>query len=497
MTDYLADFFNKSNDLLVVADLNGRFVKVNSSWEKVTGWTAEELTSRPYVEFVHPDDRAKTATINATGVENQGQISGFENRYLTKCGHYRTFQWKASVDFDKKIYYAVARDISDLRSEHEELFQDNKRFQQILDAIDSFILLKDRDSKLLWTNKGFREFYGFKPDEDIQGITDKATADPKLTEKYLKDDLHVVNTGKKLEIPCEPCLRYDNQLRQMKVTKSPIFDEKGHVIMTIGIFQDITDKLYQEEIIRQQQAQMIHASRMSSVGEMAAGIAHEVNNPLTIINSIIFQAQTKIDKGEFSVEQLGNSFDRITKSLDRIAKIVKSLRFLSRESGNDPLTSNPLSTIFQDISALCQEKFRFAEVQLQVEDCSGLVAQCRPSEIGQVLLNLISNSFDAVKHQSKPWVKVKALSKGKRIEIEVIDSGSGIAPDVAEKMMNPFFTTKEIGMGTGLGLSIAYSIVRAHGGDLRYDTNSPNTRFVFGLPVGGLTKSEGLEPQSP
>lgn len=469
--------------MLCIADFKGYFIHINEAWEKTLGWSQEELTSVPFVDFVHPDDRDATAA-EAKSVSDGMHTISFQNRYRCKNGTYKNILWKSSPDMKNGLIYGVARDITTLKQRESSLVEDNLRFQQILNAIEDFILLKDTDSRLIWANRGFRDFYGFRANEHIQGIIDKSDVDPKLTEKYMKDDRYVVDTKKKLVIPWEHSTRYDNAIRKLKVVKSPIFDDSGNVVMTLGVFKDITDDLEKEALIKEQQAKMINSARLFSLGEMAAGIAHEINNPLTIIDAIIFQTTTKIERNQFQLSELPAVFDRVGKSLHRIARIVRSLRFFSRNSENDPFTITPLSSIFQDTAELCREKFKLGEVDLRIEDPGNLKVLCRPSEIGQVLLNLVSNSFDAAQNKKNSWVKVQAVLKNSRIFISVTDSGLGIDHSIQDEMMSPFFTTKEVGQGTGLGLSIALGIVRAHGGDLIYDNQSGHTRFTFDIGSG-------------
>ncbi len=480
MNRFSNEFFELSNDMLCIANFEGYFIRLNQAWEKSLGWSLEELMAQPFVSFVHPEDREATVAESKSLTEGHPTTS-FENRYRCKNGEYKTLLWKSTSDFSQKLLFAVARDITEIKSKELSLIEDNKRFQQILNAIDDFILLKDPQSRLLWANKSFRDFYGFAPDEDTRVMTDRPDNDPALTAKYRRDDRFVIETGKRLVIPWEYCTRFDNKLRKLRVVKAPIFDDEGKVIMSVGVSKDITDELEREKLIHEQQVKMIHSARLSSLGEMAAGIAHEINNPLTIIDAILFQTSARIERDQFQLSELESVFGRITKSLDRIAKIVRSLRFFSRNSENDPFVVATLDSIFQDTSELCREKFKMAQVPLRLNAPPEMVALCRPTEIGQVLLNLVSNSFDAVHGTKNPWVSLDACQKDSKLIISVTDSGHGIPAEIQHAMMNPFFTTKEVGHGTGLGLSIALGIIKSHGGELIYQEREGHTSFAFDL----------------
>lgn len=480
MNGYSREFFELSNDLLCVASFDGKFIQVNKTWVTTFGWSLEELTNVDFIQFVHPEDRAATALETASLAKGNHTVS-FENRYLTKSGEYLTVQWKSSSDLEQGLIFGVARDITELRRKEKLLLEDNARFQQILNTIEDFILIKDRDCRLIYANKGFRNFYGFKPDEDILGLTDKTNNDPELTEKYLQDDRFVVETAQRLVIPWEYSTRFDGVRRKLRVVKSPIFDERGKVIMTMGVSKDITDDLEKEALIQEQQLKMIASSRLSSLGEMAAGIAHEVNNPLQIADAIMYQASLQIEKNKLEIRDLKEIFERMAKALDRIARIVRSLRFFSRNAALDPFVSADIGAIFRDTAELCREKFKLANVKLEIAEIPDLKVLCRPGEIGQVLLNLLNNSFDAVQGTTDAWVIVSSKLQGDRLVISVTDSGKGIPPEVQDSMMTPFFTTKEVGKGTGLGLSIAMGIVKSHGGEISYSNQMGHTTFKFDL----------------
>ena len=125
------------------------------------------------------------------------------------------------------------------------------------------------------------------------------------------------------------------------------------------------------------------------------------------------------------------------------------------------------------------------EIELAIDPIpEGLQAQCRSAQVAQVLLNLLSNAYDAVESQVKRWVRISVAARGDEVEIAVTDSGRGIPPKIAPRIMEPFFTTKEIGRGTGLGLSLSKGIAEAHGGRLELDSHSPETRFVLTLRRG-------------
>lgn len=230
--------------------------------------------------------------------------------------------------------------------------------------------------------------------------------------------------------------------------------------------------------------QLIHSSKMASLGEMASGMAHEINNPLTIILGKIQVITLMLEDLEISHPTIFEEIHKIKTTTDRIGKIVKGLRTFSRGSYNDPFEFVPLERVVTETLDLCAEKFRATGIELKIEDIPPVSIICRPSQISQVLLNLFNNANDAIEGIEDKWIKLSfELIKDNRILIMVTDSGHGIPHDVAERIMEPFFTTKDVRRGTGLGLSIAKGIIEAHGGNIWLDMEYPNTRFIIELKL--------------
>lgn len=230
--------------------------------------------------------------------------------------------------------------------------------------------------------------------------------------------------------------------------------------------------------------QLIHSSKMASLGEMASGMAHEINNPLTIIVGKIAVIRVMLEDLEIKNPTIIGEIDKIKETTDRIGKIIRGLRTFSRSSKEDPFELVPLDKIIEETLDLCKERFRVNDIEIKIDKIPKVLVVCRPGQISQILLNLFNNSFDAIENLHEKWIhlgfKVKA---NKRILISVTDSGHGIPEKIADKIMEPFFTTKEVKKGTGLGLSIVKGITESHGGQFWLDQDYPNTRFIVELKI--------------
>jgi len=226
---------------------------------------------------------------------------------------------------------------------------------------------------------------------------------------------------------------------------------------------------------------------MSSLGEMAGGIAHEINNPLAIIGLSANQISEALAKTPADLSFAKESAEKIVQTVRRIGKIVKGLRSFSRSGEKDPFSPSHLKQIIDDTLELCRERFNSGGIQLTVDCPSDLMIPCRAVQISQVFLNLLNNSFDAIADLPSPWIRIQVTESNGYVDIRITDSGAGIPPKIAEKLMAPFFTTKEVGSGTGLGLSISKGIVEDHRGTLEYVSESKHTEFLIRLPKS-LTK---------
>ncbi len=220
-----------------------------------------------------------------------------------------------------------------------------------------------------------------------------------------------------------------------------------------------------------------HQSKFSALGVMSSGIAHEINNPLTVIKAKVYQIKKNIHNT--NEDKMLQDLDIISKTTDRIYKIVKGLRSFARDASEDPFERLTSKQIIQASLDLCQERFQQFGVQVILNQNSDFPINGRESQLVQVLVNLLSNAFDAIQNLNEKWIQVDVSN----YEISVTDSGNGIPKAIADKLMQPFFTTKEVGKGVGLGLSISKGIIADHGGKLFLDSTVTNTRFVIEFPI--------------
>lgn len=278
----------------------------------------------------------------------------------------------------------------------------------------------------------------------------------------------------------------DGETRWVKDRGFPVKDDSGKVTRIVGIAEDITPLREARERLEASRNQMAANAKFAALGEMASGIAHEINNPLAVIHGLAVQMQELVRREgrNFPAKMALDSYESIEKMSNRIAGIVKGLRTFSRQTAADPLVPADLNAILTETMAMCTPKLRAANVKLEVDrPADRLGIHCRSSEISQVILNLLNNAVDAVASAEERRIRIEVVQRESGVaRLVVHDSGSGIRPELKERIFQPFFTTKEVGKGTGLGLSISKSIIEAHGGKLFLDQASQGARFVVELP---------------
>ncbi|SMF04838.1 PAS domain-containing sensor histidine kinase [Pseudobacteriovorax antillogorgiicola] len=353
---------------------------------------------------------------------------------------------------------------------------------KVIESIQEVMIILDADHIICEVNKVATQVLGYQADEMVgkpldmllcesgdQSAHDFISAD---MEKPLKD----------LEVTMRT--KSGSQLTVI-LSGSHINRKDNEDTRFVAIAKDITERRRAEEQVVAQKAQLAAASKLSALGEMAGGVAHEINNPVAIIHGLAYRLNKTLKKqGIPEDSDLFNIISEIDQTTTRITKIIKGLKAFSRSGDKDDFMPASLKQIVDDTLALCAESFKMVGITLEVTDVpDNLVVECRQIQISQVLLNLLNNAKDAVNDLDDRWIRVCVRASDEKVMVSVEDSGSGIPEDNIEKLFQPFFTTKPAGHGTGLGLSISKGLIEDHHGHFFYDSKSGNTRFVIILPL--------------
>jgi PAS domain S-box-containing protein len=247
-----------------------------------------------------------------------------------------------------------------------------------------------------------------------------------------------------------------------------------------SIIEDIRERRRLEHALEHERLRAIHSAKLATLGQMAAGIAHEINNPLAVIDACAYALAALAAPGG------GVAFDEaladIRAAVRRASVIVRGLRKFARIDEDAPHEVVPVRSLVEDAVSLCQPRMVTHGVALSLRLESDARVECSPIEIEQVLVNLLNNAFDAAKDGAERRVSLHVVDAGPSVELRVHDSGRGVPSELAEKIFEPFFTTKRAGEGTGLGLSISREIAARSGGALELEPGPPGATFVLRLP---------------
>ncbi len=241
------------------------------------------------------------------------------------------------------------------------------------------------------------------------------------------------------------------------------------------------DQIEWQHLDEQNKVRLIAHSKMATLGEMAGGIAHEINNPLAVIVGHISIMEEELECSQPDLNKLTKDLDTVKKTVERITKIIKGLRAFSRNADMDPFEILPVEKVVNDTLELVRQKLQISGVDVKVDVDPELMVKCRSVQFSQVLMNLLSNAHDAVAECEQKWIKIEAKKADQSILISVINSGPEIPLSIIDKIMQPFFSTKGPRGGTGLGLSISKGIIESHAGQLDYSPIDGHTRFLISL----------------
>ena len=229
-----------------------------------------------------------------------------------------------------------------------------------------------------------------------------------------------------------------------------------------------------------EQQLMIESAKLCTLGEMALGIGHEIKNPVTIIHLLTNKMKKQIHQQSLEPADLNKVACKIEQATLRIDKIVNGLKTLARNGTGDPFIAHDLHIMVNDMVEVFQDQLKKNNIKFEASFSSEEVTiDCRSSQIAQVILNLISNSCDAIKNSEERWIKLETKAYSEFVTLSITDSGKGIPDHLQRKIFESFYTSKAAGEGTGLGLSISKKIVESHNGTLAIDTTSQNTKFVL------------------
>lgn len=373
-----------------------------------------------------------------------------------------------------QFYHSYITHQLDIKSIKDELKvkKQNQFLQQFIDSIPGLVTVIRNDRHFLMVNNylegRFREYVGrslsdFYPTSEMAKVLENFLTNGKASETH---EVQFDEFGEKNW--------YVMNLSRMSNPEEGI----------IAAILPITDLVKAKNDLKIHEARSQYAEKLASLGEVSAGIAHEVNNPLTIIEGSANFLKVLLDEAEMDREAMRKATLKISNTTHRIARIIKSLRTLAVNADEDPFKNVSFSAIMEPCLEIVKAKLDAHAITLKVQ-APQVDVQLFGNEIqlSQVVMNLITNAIDAVKDCPEPrWIEVHYRPALEWLDILIIDNGPGVSPENREKIMEAFFTTKGTGHGTGLGLSISKAIVEAHHGSLVLMSAEKHTTFRMRFP---------------
>ena len=368
--------------------------------------------------------------------------------------------WAAWTVYNYREYY------------EEQLEATKLRYSDIIEHSAEAIISLDNDGVITSWNRGAEEIFEW-PRKEIIGKPITTIVPDDLIEMQ---EMECINFGMKYKGSVRNYeterLTKSGDRKLVNLTESYIRNEAEEIVGRSQILRDLTDVKMREEQIQQ-------SERLATVGHMAAGVAHEVGNPLTAISSLVQVCQRKTDD-EFIQDQL----KKVREHIQRINKIVRDLVDFSRPSSMQK-EKVQINEIINSAVGLLKHDARCRNVKFELE-LSGRLDKiaCVPDQIHQVLVNLLLNAVDAMQDVDQPQVTVSTMQKNGAIELRVSDIGQGIKEENQSHIFEPFFTTKEVGSGTGLGLSVSHGIINKMGGSIDVESQyGTGATFIITLPT--------------
>lgn len=466
--------------MIVALDEDGNITLINDKGCAVLGYSKSDLIGKNWFETViRPDEQA--AVQDALSQIMDGQLEAveqFENHVLTHDGIPRLIAWHNTVirANDGTIIGALSAglDITEQRQIQDSLQEAYELNETIFANSPVGIAIYDPRGQCVSVNQSFADIVGATPKQLLeQNYHTIASWQECGLYEHVQDTLSSgVSSRQEVAITTSfgKTLVTDCHLVPISIYS------QTHLLLT---FSDVTE-------LKKVQEQLIQSSKMATLGEMATGVAHELNQPLNVIRLVVANIQRKAEKGPFEPGYLADKLAKVVSQIERAAAVIDHMRIFGRTPSAEmaPLDAGEM---IDAAVGLIGEQLRLSDIALITE-----IPDVSPSILGhqvqieQVLLNLLSNARDAINEAQSTYKQIylgiRNNDEANTLGIYVEDTGGGIPNDVLPRIFDPFFTTKNIGHGTGLGLSISYGIVRDMGGTLEAENIEHGARFTITLP---------------
>ena len=462
---------NGLQDICFVLDGRGNILQSNIAASIKLNVKNNEAPKYNFFDLIEPEFQPVTKNAFESSIKNSKseQIESCFNSEDNKVNTILNFTPYNDSESKRVTCFVLARDITDEKKKELDLL----RFYKVAENTVNPLEITDKDGTLIYVNQAFVNASGYTK-EELLGKNPRIFGSGKNSKKFWNNMWKTIESGKVWVGEIEN-KKKNGEPFYTQLLISPILDNDGIVSGYFGIHRDLSEKKLLEK-------QLIHTQKMESIGTLAAGIAHEVGNPLASISALVQVTQRSTDD-PFISEKLSLVKSQIT----RISKIIRDLVDFSRPSNYEL----QLTDINQNIT----EAVEITKVGTKTKDIvfDTTFAESIPllplisDQIQQVFVNILLNSVDAISetnNKTNHKIEVKTEVVNDNVIITFSDTGKGIQEDNYNKVFEPFFTTKKPGKGTGLGLWVSYGIIKSFQGDIRVKSApDKGTTFIITLPI--------------
>ena len=483
-------------DAVVIIDRHGSILNFNHAAERLFGYRTQDVVGRNVsLLMTEPDRNSHDGYLRQYLKTGRANIIGIGRRVTARHADGRCMPVELSVgeysDAGRLYFVGILRDLSEreryeraLKESEERLRAREEELQVTLGRAPIGILSIDPDDRILDANQAACELVGYEEAELLR-IPYTALLHPDEVENTKLHRIRLLGGDRKTFVVNSRYLHRDGSVVHVVLHCAIIYGADGEPERFIAQLVDRTDQVRAEQEANEARERLARVDRVSTMGEMASGIAHEINQPLSAISSYVQACRRRLDSDHPDIPRLRELLAKADEQSLRAGKIVERIRALIRSQ--DRLRDRArLDEIVSDSLRLARTDANSRDLDLSItRGDPGLEVIVDSIQVQQVILNLIRNAIEATEanpgHGPTIGVGYAAEPGRDAARVWVRDDGPGVPPDIRETLFDPFVTTKSA--GTGMGLSISRSIVIAHGGKLWYEPAEPGTRFLFTIPL--------------
>jgi len=456
-------------------------LRVSDELLLIMGLSREETTPEMLASLIHPEDRESTLNLLRQGAEH-GNSYEIEHRLLLRDG---TSKWvytivEPSVNIARQVVklFGTTQDITERKQVEVRLRNKKNELQAIFDAVNDGVIVFDHDGSIQHQNHICPQFF---PAEILAHGGCRDLFHPEVDFSPLNCPVELALHGERVETSMVS-VREGHSTRYIDITANPIHDELGEKTRALVFMRDVTLK-------RVHEMQLIQTEKMSSIGVLATGVAHEINNPLTSVAGYAEALLRRFrDEPTLASDIRLNDFPKYLEVIVREAYhckgIIGGLLNFGRKSDGLNYRVN-LNSLLSETLELIKHQPSYGDLDVVAELDENIPAILGdPAALRQVFMNLLINACHAIKDGGRVIIATSCSEKERTVSVLVHDTGCGIAHDLIDRIWDPFFTTKEVGKGIGLGLALSYNIVKRHGGEISVKSVvGAGSQFRVCLPI--------------